>query len=132
MFVDEAFVDMLKGKFGNRWAKLRADSRHRLLHDEWEHGIKPAFDGRDKTWKLNMPFECLDIKSLSAGGQLPKIILTSADVSGVFNPTINKICAMVDEQVAAVRAKKAKDPKVWRSVLSCSITPLTCSFHFSM
>ncbi|GAB1319160.1 Actin-like ATPase domain-containing protein [Madurella fahalii] len=111
VFVDEAFVDVLNHKLGSKkWAKLSADSRHRLLHDEWEHGIKPAFDGRDKTWKLNMPFECLDIESLRAGSEMPKIILTPMDVRGAFDPTVNKICAMVGEQVMAVKEKK-KAPK---------------------
>ncbi|KAL2016085.1 hypothetical protein VTK56DRAFT_4292 [Thermocarpiscus australiensis] len=81
------------------------------MHDEWEHGIKPAFDSREKTWTLNLPFECLDIKSLKAGAPLPKITLTASDVRAAFDPVVGKIRAMVDEQVNAVRTVKGKDPK---------------------
>jgi hypothetical protein len=81
VFVDEAFLDLLKRKFDNKkWVKMTAETRHHLLHDEWEHGIKPAFDGSEKTWKFNMPFECLDIKSLKAKAGPPKITLNTSEV----------------------------------------------------
>jgi hypothetical protein len=113
VFVDEAFLDLLKRKFDNKkWVKMTAETRHHLLHDEWEHGIKPAFDGREKTWKFNMPFECLDIKSLKAKAGPPKITLNTSEVRAVFDPVVDKIRAMVDDQVAAVRAKTGDDPKV--------------------
>lgn len=96
MFVDEAFVGFLKQKFGEKWAKMKDETRRRLLRTEWEHGIKPGFDGRDKTRTLIMPFECLDAKSLRRAAA-PKITLTASDVRGVFDPTVEKIRAMVDE-----------------------------------
>lgn len=113
VFVDEAFWDVLRQKFGNaQWFKMKAETRNRLLHDEWEHGIKPSFDGRERTWKFNVPFECYDMRTLRAGAELPKITLTTSDVLSAFEPVVDKICAMVDEQVTAVRAKTDSDPKV--------------------
>ncbi len=114
VFVDQAFVDMLEAKFGAaKWAMIPAKSRKRLMHDEWEHMIKLKFDGRDHIWEIRQPWECVDLKSLGRPGtQWPTVLLNAVDMASVFDPTVNKILAMVDDQVAGVRAKKWKDPKV--------------------
>ena len=112
---------MLEGKFGAaKWAMIPARSRQRIIHDEWEHMIKLEFDGREHIWEIREPWECVDLTSLRAGAEWPTILLNAVDVGRVFDPTINKILAMVDDQVAEVRAKKWKDPKVRASlVLNC-------------
>jgi hypothetical protein len=103
----------LEGLLGTKkWLKMPAEARYRLLHDEWEDGIKSSFDGRDRIWKIAIPFECLDQASLQLGGPLPKITLTANDVRGAFDPVVSKIRAMIDEQITAVRMKKDKNPKV--------------------
>ncbi|KAK4154993.1 hypothetical protein C8A00DRAFT_13902 [Chaetomidium leptoderma] len=112
VFVDEAFLKVLKQKFGGKaWDKMKAQTRCRLVHDDWEHGIKPTFNGQKQTWVINMPFECIDLKAIKAGFTLPKITLTADDIRGAFDPTVEKIRAMVDEQVAAVKLKKEAGPK---------------------
>jgi len=114
VFVDEAFLKLLEAKFGEEaWAKMEPQSRRRFVHDDWEHGIKPTFDGRERTWVLNMPFECIDLSKMKGGFRLPTITLTANDVRSVFDPTVSKIRVMVDDQVAAVKTKKAIKPKVW-------------------
>lgn len=79
--------------------------------------IKPEFDGREHTWHLKEPFECVDLKPLRAGAAWPTIPLNAVDVGGVFDPSVNKIRAMVDDQVAEVRIKKGEDPKVRASAV---------------
>ena len=113
VFADEAFQKMLKKKFGSaQWDKMKAQSRTNIIHAQWEHMIKPDFDGRDRTWEIAVPFECLDLKLLKAAAELPTVQLNAEDVRGVFSPTVDKIREMVQEQVAAVRVKKGADPKV--------------------
>jgi hypothetical protein len=113
VFVDEAFLVMLKKKFGAvKWAKMRTESRHAIIKTEWEHMIKPGFDGSEASWRINIPWECLDVGSLMPGGEYPTISLDEEDVREAFDPTVEKIRAMVEEQVAAVRAKKGTNPKV--------------------
>jgi hypothetical protein len=113
VFVDEAFVEILQRLFGHKkWLKMPAEARYRLLHDEWEDGIKSSFDGRDKIWKFTIPFECLDQRSFQLGSPLPKVTLTANDVRGAFDPVLSKIRTMIDEQIAAVRRIKSKNPKV--------------------
>jgi hypothetical protein len=119
VFVDEAFSELLKEKFTTtKWDKMSDDSRARLLHDEWEHGIKPQFDGRERTWTINIPWECLDKKSLTSMNAWPKVALTANDVKGVFDPVVDKIWSMIQDQITAIKAKNAEDPKVLPHPLS--------------
>ncbi|KAK0672629.1 hypothetical protein QBC41DRAFT_380636 [Cercophora samala] len=112
VFVDAAFAEILKDKFGDkRWKKLGDESRGRLLHDQWEHGIKSQFDGSKREWKFTMPWECLEKSDLKTGKPIPKIVLTSDDVQRAFDLIVEKITAMVDDQVASVMAKKGNKPK---------------------
>ncbi len=118
VFVDEAFIDMLEQKFGaDKWGKMKAESRQNIIHKEWEHMIKQEFDGSEDSWQIMMPFECVSLNALRSGGPYPTISLNSNDVRGVFDPSVDKIRAMVNEQVAGVRAKKGKDPKVRGTLL---------------
>lgn len=113
VFVDEAFVEVLKNKFGPaRWAKLKTKSYTRLMHTEWETMIKPNFDGRPQTWEIQLPFECGDIQSLKDGAEWPIISINDSDVRGAFDSSLDKIRGMVAQQVAAVRVKKKTNPKV--------------------
>jgi hypothetical protein len=130
-------LELLKQKFGKTsWDKMKAQTRHRFIHDEWEHGIKPTFDGRERTWNLNMPFECINLKAMRGKGfELPKIKLTADDIRGVFDPTVKKIHAMVDEQVRAVELKTKANPKA-RSPMTIeqSLNPsglLTLKWYYS-
>ena len=125
MFVDQAFVDTLEAKLGvAKWAKVTAKSLQRIIRFEWEPLIRLNFDGQKHVWEFPEPVECLDLESLRAGAEWPTISLNEVDVGKVFDPTVNKIRAMVDDQVAKVRAKKGKNPKVGASpVVTCFRAP---------
>ncbi|CAP65369.1 uncharacterized protein PODANS_6_8790 [Podospora anserina S mat+] len=120
VFVDEAFTDILKRKFGkNKWRKLGDDARHRIQHDEWENGIKTQFDGSYREWKFTMPWECLEHVDLKSGTLIPKIVITSDEIQRAFDPVLDKIFVMVQEQVAAVTRKKGHGPKVSTGYTFC-------------
>ena len=91
---------------------MKPSSRQSIIHTNWETGIKPEFDGRQRVWEISVPFECVDLKSLKSGAEWPTITLNSGDIRNVFNPTVDKIKAMIREQVDAVVAKTQTDPKV--------------------
>ncbi|KAH6635068.1 actin-like ATPase domain-containing protein [Chaetomium sp. MPI-SDFR-AT-0129] len=94
------------------WNKLKATSKKNLIETEWEHMIKPEFDGRNKTWEIRLPFECLDLKQLKRNGDWPMVTLDAEDVASVFNPVVDKIGSVVNEQVHSVLAKKKVNPKI--------------------
>ncbi|KAK3390828.1 hypothetical protein B0H63DRAFT_539285 [Podospora didyma] len=110
---DECFADLLRRKFTtSKWRKMTPETRAKLLHDEWEHGIKPQFDGRDGlSWQFNMPFECISGNDFRSMTSLPKVTLTSEEVKEAFDPIVNRIVDTVQAQVDSVSAKVGKDPK---------------------
>ncbi|KAL1835623.1 hypothetical protein VTJ49DRAFT_6307 [Mycothermus thermophilus] len=117
VFVDEAFVQILKKKFGQKaWDKMEGRSRHRIIHDEWEHGIKPMFNGNMRPCIITMPVECIDFSAFMTGRRaVPKIEITADDVCTAFDPVVDKIGGMVAEQAAAIKTlqteEKLKGPK---------------------
>jgi hypothetical protein len=58
IFVDNEFKLHLKQKLGSRWAKISEASKMKLMHDDWEHGIKRNFqDTEKKEWTVKIPGE---------------------------------------------------------------------------
>jgi hypothetical protein len=115
VFVDEAFAHLLEAKFGrDAWKKMTPRTRQQLLQSEWEHGIKQAFDGKKRTWTINMPAECISLEALCRGSRITQIQITADEVRAAFDPVINQINAMVTEQISAVTAqsKSGRGPKV--------------------
>jgi hypothetical protein len=57
VFVDEAFQGLIKSRIGQqKWEKLSRASKVKLMNDEWEFGIKRAFDGEPKkSWTCQLP-----------------------------------------------------------------------------
>ncbi|KAA8631132.1 hypothetical protein SMACR_07358 [Sordaria macrospora] len=113
VFVDEAFVNMLKDKMQpKKWDMLSAETRQRLIHDEWEHGIKQRFDTKsNKTWSFNLPWECLAPEERLTVTSLPKVTFTSKEIQGAFNPVIYKINRLIHRQALAVMKKHNVYPK---------------------
>jgi hypothetical protein len=114
VFVDEAFASLLMKKFGQEaWDRMSPYSRQRLIQADWEYGIKHAFDGhKTRTWIIDMPPDCF------ASGERnrdPRVELSAEDVRSVFDPVVNEIKSMVAEQIAAVKARCNKDPKVGKA-----------------
>ena len=59
IFVDEAFVNILRAILGEKWDRLSAAGKKSMINTEWEHGIKRVFDDseRDKVWNVTIPHE---------------------------------------------------------------------------
>ena len=57
IFVDEAFENMLRLAFGDKWKRLSVSSRKTLLNNEWEFGIKRLFDDSNREWNVTVPRE---------------------------------------------------------------------------
>lgn len=123
VFVDEAFVNMLKDKMQpKKWDMLSAETRQRLIHDEWEHGIKQRFDTKsNKTWSFNLPWECLAPEERLTVTSLPKVTFTSKEIQGAFNPVIYKINRLIRRQALAVKRKHNVYPKVRLAEVSSNV-----------
>lgn len=91
---------------------MKAATRARILHEEWEQGIKCQYDGGDRTWTIDTPFECIELSRRRSLKELPTIKLTATEIRQVFRTVTDEIAAMVFEQVAAVQEKQGEKPKV--------------------
>ena len=59
VFLDEDFEILLKQALGNEvWNKIEPNSLRRIMHNDWENGIKRGFDGRPRSWLVTLPYEC--------------------------------------------------------------------------
>lgn len=60
-FLDQDFEQFIKKRFPGgvkAWNKTEPVTVSKFLNTEWEHGIKPDFDGTDRTWTLDLPKRC--------------------------------------------------------------------------
>ncbi|KAK4125989.1 hypothetical protein N657DRAFT_662340 [Parathielavia appendiculata] len=99
--------------FVETFLQMEAENRHRHLHGDWDHGIKQTYEGQYMTWTLNMPIEVMNMEEAMKTGRFlpPKVTFAAGDTRSAFDPTIERICSMVDQQVAGVRVKKNEHPK---------------------
>jgi hypothetical protein len=57
IFVDENFEAVMRSALGKRWGKLKPEQIKKVMNDEWEYGIKRAFNNQDKDWEVRLPTE---------------------------------------------------------------------------
>lgn len=113
IFVDDAFTTLLKEKVHSHGlVSISNDRFKKLINDEWEHGIKVQFTGAVRNWKFDLPFECLPPDARRLSLTPPTIEFKHKDIRGVFDPVIEQILHLVDEQIAYTVAKKGSRPKV--------------------
>ncbi|KAF9873766.1 hypothetical protein CkaCkLH20_08876 [Colletotrichum karsti] len=113
VFLDEAFVELLKLKVTPAaWDNMSKEQAARVLHIDWENGIKKNFEGQDKRWNVSLPFECRIPGSSNRGVKRKRdIILNREDLTPVFDPIADKISALVNKQLAGVFSKSGKKPQ---------------------
>ena len=106
----------MEAKFrDNKWNPMNADSRHTFMHDKYAEGMKKKLDlyNSNKSWSFRLPWECMTLRERSGPLEaMPKIEITSKDLMGAFDPVVQKILDLVDDQVAKVHAKTGAYPKV--------------------
>lgn len=58
--MDEEFLNLIERKLGQVvFGKFSTREKRKFLNDNWEHTIKPQFDGTQKTWLVeDLPAAC--------------------------------------------------------------------------
>ncbi|KAI8228109.1 hypothetical protein K4K54_002426 [Colletotrichum sp. SAR 10_86] len=113
VFLDEAFVDLIKEKVtSDAWSNVPKDEAAKLLNGDWEHGIKQQFEGQERDWHMKLPSEC-QAKSTPQRGIKRKrnLILTCDDLRPAFDKISEKIASLVQKQIDGVLLKSGKLPK---------------------
>ncbi|KAI8720957.1 hypothetical protein NCS52_00541900 [Fusarium sp. LHS14.1] len=99
MFLDESFELLLKEKIpGDIQAKMGDSGLRKIMHDEWEHGIKTSVD---KDRMVNGKYHP------------PKITVEASTVRDkVYRPQITKVEKLVEEQIKQVKEKISPQAQV--------------------
>jgi hypothetical protein len=59
VFLDQDFEALMKQLVGDAWNVPEAVIKD-MMNTQWENGIKRGFEGQDKTWKITLPYECIE------------------------------------------------------------------------
>jgi hypothetical protein len=64
IFADEEFEKLVSGKLGKKWGQMSNESRKRIMHRDWELGIKRDFSTEGKaaqTYNVEVPSDGLKV-----------------------------------------------------------------------
>ncbi|KAH0430382.1 hsp70 family chaperone [Colletotrichum camelliae] len=105
LFLDQAFVEMVRSKVGSVWDALPNEEIRQLLHNDWEHGIKKQFHGQDRDWVVTLPYGCRSAADQISRARKPVLILKNSDLEPVFCQIVRQIEDLVKKQVEQVQLK---------------------------
>jgi hypothetical protein len=57
VFLDQDFEGLMQQWLGDAW-DVPDSVIKTLLSTQWENGVKRGFDGKDRNWKITLPYEC--------------------------------------------------------------------------
>ncbi|KAK2765804.1 hsp70 family chaperone [Colletotrichum kahawae] len=116
LFLDQAFVEMMRSKVGSHvWDALPNEEIRQLLHNDWEHGIKKQFHGQDRDWVVTLPYGCRSAADQISRARKSVLILNNSDLEPVFCQIVRQIEDLVKKQVEQVQLKHNKSPKASKS-----------------
>ncbi|KAI1128368.1 hypothetical protein F5Y10DRAFT_277509 [Nemania abortiva] len=102
-FLDKEFEVLLKQYIGKAsWDKMTLTDVRRLMNNEWEHGIKEAFNGEPDYYTVELP---------SCAHNAP-VTFSSDEIQPVFDKIISQIGGLVQKQISAAVAKTLHLPKL--------------------
>ncbi|KAI0973390.1 hypothetical protein F4678DRAFT_477857 [Xylaria arbuscula] len=102
-FLDREFESLLKSVVGNKtWHKMKGVDIKRMMNNEWQHGIKTAFDGESDDYTVELP---------NHTNRMP-LQFCSAELRPIFDKIIAQINKLATKQITAIKAKTFKHPKL--------------------
>ncbi|QYS98211.1 hypothetical protein H0G86_005401 [Trichoderma simmonsii] len=115
-FLDEVFQTTLRRKLDkispDAWQILEENGAlSRIIHNDWENGIKPQFRNTDQHWLLQMPTSGLNRKRTHDQFRFSDIKFDAKDVQNIFKPTVAEIETLVTDQAKTTKEKYKKEPK---------------------
>ncbi|KAL6828349.1 HSP70 family [Trichoderma camerunense] len=115
-FLDEVFQTTLRSKLDkispDAWQILEeSGALSRIIHNDWENGIKPQFRNTDQHWLLQMPTSGLNRKRTHDQFRFSDIKFDAKDVQNIFKPIVAEIEKLVTDQAESVKRKYKEEPK---------------------
>ncbi|KAI1355987.1 hypothetical protein F5Y01DRAFT_301565 [Xylaria sp. FL0043] len=102
-FLDKEFESLLKGAMGEMtWNKMNGSDIRRMMNNEWEHGIKEAFNGEPDYYTVELP---------SRAHSAP-LQFSSDELRPIFDNIFSQIAGLAQKQVHAIKMKTSCLPKL--------------------
>ncbi|KAI8952993.1 hypothetical protein F4801DRAFT_588605 [Xylaria longipes] len=102
-FLDKEFEVLLKRAVGKEsWNKMNGSDIRRMMNNEWEHGIKKAFNGEPDYYTVEIP----------SRAQSAPVQFSSEQLQLIFDKVLLQTGALVQKQISAVKAKTWRLPKL--------------------
>ncbi|KAI0201632.1 hypothetical protein F4808DRAFT_469316 [Astrocystis sublimbata] len=106
-FLDKEFEAHLKDVVGEAaWNKMNSSDIRRVMNNEWEHGIKEAFDGEPASYMVELPS-----RAQSAPVEFESIY-RSEELQPIFDRIVSQIGVLVKTQISAIKTKTSQPPKL--------------------
>ncbi|KAJ4406589.1 hypothetical protein N0V91_004532 [Didymella pomorum] len=105
VFLDQDFEGLMQQWIGDAW-DVPDSIIKTLMSSQWENGIKRGFDGKDRNWKITLPYEC------TMRGAPPYLDLSQGHVREIFDNVVSQVRILVNDQISAIEAKEDRLPKV--------------------
>ncbi|PNP54385.1 hypothetical protein THARTR1_05592 [Trichoderma harzianum] len=116
-FLDEMFLTALRSKINkvspNAFEILEENGGlSRIMHNDWENGIKPQFRNSNQHWLVQMPNSGSNRKRTYDQFHFSDIKFNAKDVQKIFKPIVAEVETLVTIQASTVKIKYKKEPKV--------------------
>ncbi|KAL7909220.1 hypothetical protein GGI35DRAFT_493223 [Trichoderma velutinum] len=115
-FLDGIFLTVLRSKINqispNAFQILEENGAlSRIIHNDWENGIKPQFRNNNQHWLVQMPSSGSNRKRTHDQFRFSDIKFKAKDVQSIFKPIVAEIETLVTIQATTVKLKYKKEPK---------------------
>ncbi|OPB43006.1 hypothetical protein A0O28_0086420 [Trichoderma guizhouense] len=115
-FLDDLFLTALRNKIDkispNAFKVLEeSGGLNRIIHNDWENGIKPQFRNTNQHWLVQMPSSGSNRKRTHDQFRFSDIKFKAKDVQGIFTPIVAEIETLITVQASTVKIKYKKEPK---------------------
>ncbi|KAJ4861040.1 hypothetical protein T069G_06028 [Trichoderma breve] len=115
-FLDDLFLTALRNKINkispNAFKVLEeSGGLNRIIHNDWENGIKPQFRNTNQHWLVQMPSSGSNRKRTHDQFRFSDIKFKAKDVQGIFTPIVAEIETLITIQASTVKIKYKKEPK---------------------
>ncbi|KAI1423137.1 hypothetical protein F5Y12DRAFT_759014 [Xylaria sp. FL1777] len=102
-FLDKEFELLLKRAVGMvTWNKMNSSDIRRMMNNEWEHGIKEAFNGEPDYYTVELP----------SHAQIGPVQFSSDELQPIFDKIVSQIGGLAQKQINAIKTKTSRLPKL--------------------
>ncbi|KAI0112375.1 hypothetical protein GGR51DRAFT_568510 [Nemania sp. FL0031] len=102
-FLDKEFEALLKRYIGKAsWDKMTLADVRRFMNNEWEHGIKEAFNGELDYYTVELP----------SSAQTAPVTLSTDELRPAFTKVVSQIGVLVKKQISDITKKTSQLPKL--------------------